>query len=127
MFGVNSAVSISGNFKDYRFILVISLFKEWIFAMGTKLADPSKLQHLDEEFNIVLPFHDFNEYRRTELYARTMLDEIQTFYFGEDSTVDVETFPELVQVLSDAAFGYGVSKSADKHATLSKGKTYYYR
>lgn len=94
--------------------------------MGPKLADPSKLDYLDEKFDIVQPFLEFAQHRETDIYA-SMMDEIQTFYFGEDATVDQDTFPELVQALSDVILGYGIAKSADKHATLSQGKTYYYR
>lgn len=94
--------------------------------MGPKLADPKKLEYLDEKFKIIIPFPEFYEHRDSELYE-TMLEEIKTFYFGEDATVDIETFPELVQVLSDVAFSYGIYKSANQHAALSKGKTYLYR
>lgn len=94
--------------------------------MGSRLVDPSTISYLDDKFDIILPFTEFNEHREEDLYE-SMLDEIQTFYFGEDATIDNETFPELVQVLSDSVFGYGVAKSADKHSTLSKGNTYFYR
>lgn len=94
--------------------------------MGPKLANHSKLEYLKEKFDIILPFTDFAEYRDTDLYA-TMLDEIKTYYFGKDATLNVETYPEFVQVISDVAVVYGTTKGADKHATLSKGKTYFYR
>lgn len=128
MFGLVSAVSFLPKYL-YNAITQFNItfgVKEWSITMGSKVANHTKLQYLNDKFDIVLPFLDFAKYRETAIYA-SMMAEIQTFYFGKDATVEWETINELVQALSDIAFGYGIAKSADAHATLSNGKTYYYR
>lgn len=54
------------------------------------------------------------------------MSAIRQFYFG-DAVIDVDSFPQLIAMLSDVQYIYGVDRSVRHQIAHSSGQTFYYR
>lgn len=56
-----------------------------------------------------------------------LVNDVRTFYFGENGTVGKDSLVEYNDMLSDMWMVVDIDRSAKLHAAKSHGKTFYYR
>lgn len=114
-----------------------------------EIANPESLEHLNENFNVELPFRGcdlafesevsgncwakyayhnliFNYSHKNQGY-KELAGEIRRFYFGEDAHIDGNKLTEYIDMMSDVFFFRHIDMATRLLANASTGKTFYFR